>query len=77
MLVGNKLDLAADRVISRAQAEELATKWGAAYFETSALRDTNVSPAFMALPTRLCQGDPANDAAASGRTRPSSRCTIA
>lgn len=53
VLVGNKSDLSHDRVITIAQGEALAAKWGIKFFETSALRDTNVEAAFMYLPKKL------------------------
>lgn len=53
VLVGNKSDLSHDRVITIAQGEELAAKWGIKFFETSALRDFNVEAAFMYLPKKI------------------------
>lgn len=42
VLVGNKCDLDAERVISRAQAQQRAESWGVPYIETSAKTRTNV-----------------------------------
>lgn len=55
ILVGNKSDLQNDRIISKSQGEELASKWGIKFIETSALRDTNVEQAFMTAPIKVCQ----------------------
>lgn len=60
MLVGNKSDLQADRVISYAQGEELAKLWNIPFVEASALRDTNVQQVFMTLPTKICKHEDAN-----------------
>lgn len=53
VLVGNKCDLVADRVISKNQGEELAKSWNAPFYETSALIGTKVDEAFLLLPARL------------------------
>jgi hypothetical protein len=46
VLIGNKCDLEAERVVPRANGEELAAMWpGAAFFETSAKEDTNTTTA--------------------------------
>jgi len=42
VLVGNKLDLEADRVISRSEAQKLAAEHGMEYFETSAKNNINI-----------------------------------
>ena len=49
VLVGTKCDLESDRVVSVAQAEQLAQRLGIPYFETSAKDDLNVEEAVMAL----------------------------
>lgn len=46
VLVGNKCDLDAERVISRAQAQQRAESWGVPYIETSAKTRTNVDKVF-------------------------------
>lgn len=53
VLIGNKSDLIADRVISKTQGEDLAKKWNIPFFETSACTGANVDEAFLLLPTRL------------------------
>ena len=40
LLIGNKADLEAQRMVSRAEAEELAQQIGAIYFETSIAIET-------------------------------------
>lgn len=46
LLVGNKTDLTAERVISYQQGEECAAKFGAAFAEVSAFNGSNVEEAF-------------------------------
>ena len=45
-IVGNKTDLASQRVITEAQGQKFATDNGMKYFETSALTGDNVMHAF-------------------------------
>ena len=49
VLVGNKCDLAKDRVISEEEAQELADTMGAIYLETSAKETINVEECFFTL----------------------------
>eukprot|EP01105_Mastigella_eilhardi_P014378 TRINITY_DN3272_c1_g1_i3.p1 TRINITY_DN3272_c1_g1~~TRINITY_DN3272_c1_g1_i3.p1 ORF type:complete len:195 (-),score=62.90 TRINITY_DN3272_c1_g1_i3:43-627(-) len=49
MLVGNKIDMAAQRVVNTAQGQKLSSELGLRLFETSAKTDTNVTEAFMTL----------------------------
>lgn len=53
IIVGNKADLANDRVIKLEEAKELAKTWGAEYLETSAKKDVNVTLAFEQLSKKL------------------------
>ena len=48
-MVGNKLDLADSRVISKENAEDLAQSLGIKYIETSAKEDINVKLTFETL----------------------------
>ena len=41
ILVGNKCDLKDQRTVTEQEAQEFAKKFGAAYYETSALNDIN------------------------------------
>ena len=41
VLVGNKCDLKDQRTVSEQEAQEFAKKYGAVYYETSALNDLN------------------------------------
>lgn len=49
MLMGSKVDLSAQRVVSEEMMMEKAQKYGMQYFETSAKDSTNVEKAFRAL----------------------------
>jgi GTPase SAR1 family protein len=42
VLVGNKIDLESDRVVSKAEAQKIATEHGMEYFETSAKDNINI-----------------------------------
>ncbi|MHA1728795.1 MAG: GTP-binding protein [Promethearchaeota archaeon] len=54
ILVGNKLDLSEERVISRSEAEKLAKELGAlGYFETSAKSGKNLDSVFMTLVNKI------------------------
>ena len=46
LLVGNKADLEAERVVSRADAEALAREWGVGYYEASAKTGLMVDEVF-------------------------------
>src|SRR5271169_3433910 len=46
VLVGNKLDLASERRVSLATAQEVATSWNCSLFETSAKVRVNVDEVF-------------------------------
>ena len=49
ILLGNKIDLINDIAVSAEEAEEVASKNGIKYFETSAKDSTNVDKAFKVL----------------------------
>lgn len=52
VVVGNKSDMEEDRVVPRANAFQIAQRWGSKpYYETSARRRTNVDEVF----TNLCR----------------------
>lgn len=55
VLVGNKIDLEAERVVSRQEGLELANKLGVPYVETSAKTGENVNEAFRVLALHLVQ----------------------
>jgi GTPase SAR1 family protein len=42
VLVGNKIDLESERVVSKAEAQKIATEHGMEYFETSAKDNINI-----------------------------------
>lgn len=52
-LVGNKVDLVNDRVISAQEAEDAATKIGATYFEASAKTGQNINELFVCIADAL------------------------
>jgi GTPase SAR1 family protein len=43
VLVGNKLDLEADRIVSKSDAQKIANEHGMEYFETSAKNNININ----------------------------------
>lgn len=47
MLIGNKLDLASDRVVQYRQGQALANKYDISFMEVSAKTGENVNSAFM------------------------------
>ena len=49
ILVGNKSDLQAERLISKEEGEDLASEYKALFMETSAKNGTNIKEAFMTL----------------------------
>ena len=53
ILIGNKTDLEAERVVSTEQAENYATDLGIPFFETSAATGDNVESAFAAIAEEL------------------------
>merc|ERR1711957_1164387 len=53
LLVGNKSDLAAKRVVSTEQGKEFADSLGIAFLETSAKTSTNVEQAFLTMASQI------------------------
>ena len=49
VICGNKCDLEEKRVVSKSEGQELATKLGATFFETSALANLNIEESFATL----------------------------
>lgn len=49
ILVGNKCDMKAEKVVSSQMAEELANRWGIRYLEASAKEGTSVAQVFLAI----------------------------
>jgi Ras-related protein Rab-1A len=70
LLVGNKCDRTADRVVTEEQAKEFATELGIPYIETSAKSAKNVEEAFLTMATQLIKQRAAagNDGAKSSST---------
>jgi len=75
LLVGNKNDLLAERQVTRQQGQELASKLGAPFIETSAKDACNVDVMFLNLAKKLVKtrrgitGKEGIDGSGSGRTR--------
>lgn len=53
VLVANKIDLEAERVVSTEEGQQLAEELGIPFFETSALRGDNVEQVFFSLATEI------------------------
>lgn len=49
VIVGNKVDLIDERVVSKKEGEELAASYGASYFETSAKTGEHLDEVFLTL----------------------------
>lgn len=70
VLIGNKCDLEADRVVPTANGEELAAMWpGATFFETSAKQDKNTTTAMREVLRQIWAQDDAK-ARASAQAMP-------
>ena len=61
LLIANKIDLADRRVVTRAQAEAYAEKYGMDLIETSAATGENVEKAFTDLIRKIVDGLPSNE----------------
>ena len=57
VLIGNKVDLEEDRVVSRKEGEELAKRHQIPFFETSAKTPVNVEEMFQALGSLVISGE--------------------
>ena len=71
LLVGNKCDRTADRVVTEAQAQEFATELGIPFIETSAKSAKNVEEAFLTMAGELIRQrmSRANDSGVNGDKR--------
>ena len=58
ILVGNKLDLAANRQVKLEEGKELAEKHGMLFFETSAKSGTGIESAFMTAAQEIIKRHP-------------------
>ncbi|KAH0788505.1 small GTP-binding protein [Histomonas meleagridis] len=71
VICGNKCDLEDKRVISKIEGEELAGKFGASFFETSALSNLNIEEAFVTLARQIvCQNCPQKTQEEKTKTKP-------
>jgi Ras-related protein Rab-1A len=66
LLVGNKCDRTADRVVSEEQAKDFAAELGIPFIETSAKSAKNVEEAFLTMAGELIRQRAARGAAATG-----------
>ncbi len=66
LLLGNKCDLATQRVVSTAEGEKMADEIGAHFFETSAKTGANVQEAFQEL-VRLIRSEQMRDLVVKNR----------
>jgi Ras-related protein Rap-1B len=74
VMVGNKSDMEEDRVVPRADAFQLAQRWGSKpYYETSARRRVNVDEVFVNLCRQILQKESAHHAALADYHGSSSR----
>ncbi len=55
ILIGNKIDLAVDRVVSTEEGQMLASQMGMDYLETSVLMNNNVNEAFEMIAKKIIQ----------------------
>ena len=58
VLAGNKCDLEDKRVVDKAEAQKLASKYNAPYFETSALKNENIEAVFNSICNFLVEKKP-------------------
>jgi small GTP-binding protein len=68
-LVGNKCDLADQRVVTTEQGQELAKKWDCTFLETSAKTKHNVDAIFYDLVRQINKMTPHSTATTKGRAR--------
>ncbi len=58
MVVGNKVDLADDRAVSKAEGQRLAEEFGGSFMEVTAKEDYNVKESFVALIKKIKTKNP-------------------
>jgi len=58
VIVGNKLDLDAERVVSQQEGKELAASFGCPWMEASAKARIRVEEAFFELVREICKEGP-------------------
>lgn len=72
VICGNKVDLEAERQVSRQEGESLSQQWKCGFFETSAKTSVNVKEAFMDLVERIDK----LDAQSGSSKKKKSKCTL-
>jgi len=77
ILVGNKLDLVEERLVSTEQGKALALKFGTGFVEASAKTNTNVTEIFFELVRMInkWREDNPEKAPTSGKKKPRGQCT--
>ncbi|KAI9001668.1 Ras GTPase [Gaertneriomyces sp. JEL0708] len=73
IIVANKCDLEAERVVSTQEGRDLARQFGCKFVETSAKQKINVDEAFYSLVREIRRFNRENDARSSSRSSPSGR----
>jgi small GTP-binding protein len=72
LLVGNKSDLSADRVIGTEEARAFGDRHGIDYMETSALDATNINESFLRLTAAIHEAEKKREAAEGAAQAPPS-----
>jgi len=70
VLVGNKVDMAAQRKVTQQEAQDLAKSYNAGYIETSAKNGINVNEAFEMLVRDFIRLNPPKLAASGKKKKP-------
>ena len=66
MVVGNKVDLADDRAVSKEEGSRLAQEFGGSFMEVTAKEDHNVKESFVALIKKIIAKNPKAGSSGSG-----------
>ncbi|KAF8134843.1 small GTPase superfamily [Boletus edulis] len=75
VVVGTKLDLVAEREVSRSTIQSLVARWGIPFYETSAKRNWHISDVFQGLVKQMLTRHP-DDPSSKKPTRFRKPCTV-
>ncbi|KAG6369389.1 P-loop containing nucleoside triphosphate hydrolase protein [Boletus reticuloceps] len=75
VVVGTKLDLVAEREVSRSTIQSLVARWGIPFYETSAKRNWHISDVFQGLVKQMLARHP-DDPSCKKPTRFRKPCTV-